>query len=651
MQKRLVRYTPVDGSTLNFTFEVPDSYQMINVEFFDRQQKSILLHVDIRFMKGILATNQRHGFQWKQEEHHAFQFIHHETHALTFCFAANAIQLTISNHLHRLDLAFSIETPDLINAVNYTHTTLLPIGYNPTPEGLLRLACLAGLPKDANRMNFRELMEKTERLIGLSCVVDATHHLVEVETFITYLYQKFNEIIILLSADTAQHIVDIRRIQARYFNVKYYICDYRYSTDSNVELRFSAKELYHFALAKTHYQNIFWWQAACPLALTEVATILHQYQVALRRDSFALWIPTPEHYVLLAFSAKDNVSFSEDATATSIVLDPLYLYKAHLEQIPPRLGEQQQTFATWVQENAAYLCHVPKTQLQTVDDLRLSYPQLELRRYKVLDDWTAPVLPKLLIMIITCAKNVDKANAQRATWLKTVQNANIDYCFVIGKLHHASHLADDILYVDAPDSYEFLGAKVQAALQYVVEHTNYDYVFKIDDDCILNLPALLRIQFEAFDYLGSAVNRGYGSVGDWHYRACSNQQLGEVIIHIDPQQTWYDGQGGYLLSRHAATLITQDPQQLQLSLLEDYGIGLILAGQGIRADYIVPEFQSRRVSHIAETKYGNFAVLSDIATAEHMLELWELLRRDTEFGAIRNEFFDTFYLPEPMKTN
>jgi hypothetical protein len=641
MEKTIVRYAPVDGSALEICFTVPASYAILNIEFLDTQRKSIFLHVDLRFTKNIVVTNRRNHFQWEQETNHPFQYEQHVEHTLRFYFQESSIHLQLKNNINNLKLEISIPDIHLIRHLNYTHETLKLPGYDASEQGLLRLARLIDLSKNPLKMGFRELMEKTTRPVGLTCVVDATESIQGLEDFLHQLYLRFDEIIVLLSVDTIDHIIFIRTLQARFFNLKYAITDYRHTTLPENNITFSAKDRYHLALAKSSFQNILLWNTQCPLTTAQLAQIIEQHQLALRDDLFALWLPTTPALTLLAFSARDNVAFLP-GTQQGLTLEPLYLYKANLEQVVNIPETAYQTLQTWAQQHIHSLAQLPNQ--QTIDTgKRLTYHDLHLTQYQTHTLHTPPNLPKLLILIITCRKNQAKAEALRNTWVKIAQKANIECLFVVGKPHQPAMVDKDILYVNAPDTYEFLGVKVQQAIQYFVEQTDADYMLKIDDDCLLNIAQLLRINFEDYDYLGTSVNRGQGSVGDWHYDACRNRQLGELIVQLDNKLTWYDGQGGYLLSRKAATFIAQEPEQLWYSLLEDYGVGLVLSQHGIKADYVIPEFQSQRLRYAGRSEYAELAVLSDIPDAEHITELWNLLKDDKNYSLTQDEFFKLFY--------
>lgn len=144
----------------------------------------------------------------------------------------------------------------MIRHLNYTHETLKLPGYDASEQGLLRLARLIDSQKPL-KMGFRSRWKKTTRPVGLTCVVDATESIQGLEDFLHQLYLRFDEIIVLLSVDTIDHIIFIRTLQARFFNLKYDFTDYRHTTLRKTNIAFSAKDRYHLALKPKQFSEYF----------------------------------------------------------------------------------------------------------------------------------------------------------------------------------------------------------------------------------------------------------------------------------------------------------------------------------------------------------------------------------------------------------
>ena len=86
---------------------------------------------------------------------------------------------------------------------------------------------------------------------------------------------------------------------------------------------------------------------------------------------------------------------------------------------------------------------------------------------------------KPLIAIVTCHRYKDRADAQRATWIK-VLDKKMDYKFFLGEGGGREPAADEV-FLTVPDDYKSLPMKVRAVMQWALEH-NYDAVLKVDDD-------------------------------------------------------------------------------------------------------------------------------------------------------------------------
>lgn len=119
--------------------------------------------------------------------------------------------------------------------------------------------------------------------------------------------------------------------------------------------------------------------------------------------------------------------------------------------------------------------------------------------------------PDLIILILSAAKNLEKRNVVRKTWLKLGAKNSLPasykfkHYFVIGSLGLTTdeilHLSNeqsqyaDILILPIYDSYQNLTLKVLRSFEWLDEQYNYglgfQYALKCDDDSFVNLPNLL----------------------------------------------------------------------------------------------------------------------------------------------------------------
>lgn len=101
-----------------------------------------------------------------------------------------------------------------------------------------------------------------------------------------------------------------------------------------------------------------------------------------------------------------------------------------------------------------------------------------------------------LIAIVTCHALRERALAQRETWAKNVQGADVRF-FVGGG---EAQLPDEVV-LPVADDYHSLPAKTQAMFRWALEH-EYTHVFKSDDDSYIQVERLLASGYEKADYMG-----------------------------------------------------------------------------------------------------------------------------------------------------
>jgi len=118
---------------------------------------------------------------------------------------------------------------------------------------------------------------------------------------------------------------------------------------------------------------------------------------------------------------------------------------------------------------------------------------------------------KILIAVTSCHAYRDRADAIRATWGPEVEGADVRYFLGAG----AAQRPDEVI-LDCPDGYHYLSMKTQLIRRYAVAH-DYDFLWKIDDDCYLRPERLLGNGFGALDYVG----RLRGPSGNYASPYCS----------------------------------------------------------------------------------------------------------------------------------
>jgi Galactosyltransferase len=199
------------------------------------------------------------------------------------------------------------------------------------------------------------------------------------------------------------------------------------------------------------------------------------------------------------------------------------------------------------------------------------------------------VKTKTIVLVLSCEATADRREACRSTWMSHVQPVGeILPVFVIGRPGKHPELIGDVLFVDAPDSYQGLPVKVWAAIRESFIRFDFEWIFKTDDDSFVNLYRL-RHYPRSSDYMGRRVNpkgNGQGSGCGWSMREVHKRELTTSSKAVRRPNffrgTWADG-SGYFLSRRAASMIAEEPfESAQRALFEDKFVGEVLYSHDVQ---------------------------------------------------------------------
>ena len=242
--------------------------------------------------------------------------------------------------------------------------------------------------------------------------------------------------------------------------------------------------------------------------------------------------------------------------------------------------------------------------------------------------------PRIVVMVISCEANRHKQEFIRQTWLNDLKAANIEYVFIEGNpsLEHSVHLGDRI-FVNCPDTYEYLSHKVYKAIKAVRETYNPEFVLKTDDDCIYNIQKILEIDLHSYEYIGSNIISGERATYDWHKKSLSNLQLADILYKARRDIRWFDGQGGYFLGRKAMDIIVQTGLEEFSHMFEDYAVGRALHGKVEMPEFVSCHFTSIRDGDIHwDNDYQN-TMISDVHSFERMKEIHGLFEKENQRSA------------------
>lgn len=163
---------------------------------------------------------------------------------------------------------------------------------------------------------------------------------------------------------------------------------------------------------------------------------------------------------------------------------------------------------------------------------------------------------KILVGICSCSRFRDKRDTCRITWLSEPA-PNIQCRFFTGG---STPLPDeqDTIVLDSPDGYDHLPSKVLDFYRFALENSDFQWLFKCDDDTYLRL---CRLE--------SLCDLGADLVGDKHLA----------------RRGFPSGGAGYLMRRDVVQAIVDNADQIPPTGPEDLLIGRLVKKLGFRTLY------------------------------------------------------------------
>jgi hypothetical protein len=187
-----------------------------------------------------------------------------------------------------------------------------------------------------------------------------------------------------------------------------------------------------------------------------------------------------------------------------------------------------------------------------------------------------------VLLIMNCMRYREKALIQKAGWLQTLPES-VSYYHVIGNpVLETPYLFDNeerILWVKTMDDYNSLPKKVIAAISAVRNTFKFKYIFKTDDDQILQDPNFFDTLIDKLVRKPSKMKAHYGGqVVDVQIPYLSQYFLIHPELPQDMiiQKTEYCSGRFYFLSPEAVTNLVSKRENIEKEYLEDYAIGLNL---------------------------------------------------------------------------
>jgi hypothetical protein len=187
-----------------------------------------------------------------------------------------------------------------------------------------------------------------------------------------------------------------------------------------------------------------------------------------------------------------------------------------------------------------------------------------------------------ILLVMNCMRYREKALVQKAGWLQSLPNG-VSYYHVIGdpglSVPYLFDNEERILWVKTADDYNSLPKKVIAALCAVKTTFKFKYIFKTDDDQILQDTGFFDMLIDKLVRKPTKMKAHYGGqVVDVQLPYLSQ------YFHIHPelphdmiiQKTEYCSGRFYFLSPEAVTNLVSKRENIEKEYLEDYAVGLNL---------------------------------------------------------------------------
>jgi len=187
-----------------------------------------------------------------------------------------------------------------------------------------------------------------------------------------------------------------------------------------------------------------------------------------------------------------------------------------------------------------------------------------------------------ILLIMNCIRYREKALVQKECWLQSLPDC-VSYYHVIGdpglSVPYLFDNEERIIWVKTEDDYNSLPKKVIAALYAVRTTFKFKYIFKTDDDQILQDPKFFETLIDKLVRKPTKMKAHYGGqVVDVQipylsqYFTIHPELPQDMII----QKTEYCSGRFYFLSPEAVTNLVSKRENIEKEYLEDYSIGLNL---------------------------------------------------------------------------
>lgn len=193
-----------------------------------------------------------------------------------------------------------------------------------------------------------------------------------------------------------------------------------------------------------------------------------------------------------------------------------------------------------------------------------------------------------LVVIYSCRKYLtSRIPTIRDTWGRSLIEHGIPYVVLVGD--GDDRIDGDVLALNVSDRYEDLPAKTLKMIEWVFHHTDFQRLYKVDDDCYVDVAKLFGdSRHRRYHYYGRRLHREPGSMDRrWHQSKSATDHAKNALDKSPEPSIYADGGCGYNLSRFAMATILQmrrtsrGERLVRNSFMEDKLVGDLLALGGV----------------------------------------------------------------------
>lgn len=177
---------------------------------------------------------------------------------------------------------------------------------------------------------------------------------------------------------------------------------------------------------------------------------------------------------------------------------------------------------------------------------------------------------KSIVFLILASKKKEYENKLN-NLLKYLETFSYDYFILLtGK---DNIIEKNYIYVNIDDCWENIPKKIITAYDLIYKFTNYNFVYKVDDD-FMNIKLNLSNNIFNYDYFGNQIITKIKR--DYHFNKCKDDELNKTEYKDEFIAPYAGGGYGYLLSRKSINIILQNLEYFNYELYEDKAVGDIL---------------------------------------------------------------------------